>query len=106
LQALSRRHRSLPGGPGRVTRVEFENRRHGTLAYFGAYDVHRAELIGTIAPTTGIEWFSELVAQVMTTKPFASARRVFWVVDNGSSHPGRASVERMTHAWPTAKPFD
>jgi transposase len=102
LQALSRRHPSLPGGPGRVTRVEFEYRRHGTLAYFGAYDVHRAELIGTIAPTTGIVWFSELVTKVMTTEPYASARRVFWVVDNGSSHAGRASIERMTQAWPTA----
>jgi hypothetical protein len=22
----------------------------------------------------------------MTTEPYASARRVFWIVDNGSSH--------------------
>jgi DDE superfamily endonuclease len=38
----------------------------------------------------------------MTTEPYASARRVFWVVDNGSSHAGRASIERMSTAWPTA----
>ena len=31
----------------------------------------------------------------MTTEPYASARRVFWVVDNGSSHDGHASIERM-----------
>jgi transposase len=102
LQALSRCHPPLPGGPGRAARVEFEYRRHGTLAYFGAYDVHRAALIGTIAPTTGIAPFAELVAKVMATEPYASARRVFWVVDNGSSHQGRASVERMRKAWPTA----
>ena len=89
LQALSRCHPALPGGPGRVARVEFEYERHGTLAYFGAYDVHHARLIGTIAPTTGIAPFAELVAKVMTTEPYASARRVFWVVDNGSSHNGR-----------------
>lgn len=102
LQALSRRHPSQGPAPGRVTRVEFEYRRHGTLAYFGAYDVHRAQLIGTIAPTTGIVWFSELVTKVMTTEPYASARRVFWIVDNGSSHAGKTSVERMAQAWPTA----
>jgi transposase len=102
LQALSRCHPSLAGGPRRATRVEFEYQRHGTLAYFGAYDVHHARLIGRVAPTTGISPFSELVAAVMTTEPYASARRVFWVVDNGSSHCGHASVTRMTEAWPTA----
>jgi hypothetical protein len=39
---------------------------------------------------------------VMTTEPYASARRVFWVVDNGSSHNGQRSIERMNAAWPTA----
>ena len=38
----------------------------------------------------------------MTTEPYASARRVFWVVDNGSSHAGQASIDRMSTAWPTA----
>jgi hypothetical protein len=28
--------------------------------------------------------------------------RVFWVVDNGSSHRGLASVERMSRAYPDA----
>jgi len=102
LQALRRRHRGLPPAPGRTRRVEFEYRRGGTLAYFAAYDVHRAHLIGRIAPKTGIEPFAELVAQVMTTEPYASARRVFWVVDNGSSHNGIRSVDRMQNSWPTA----
>ena len=38
----------------------------------------------------------------MTTEPYASARRVYWVVDNGSSHNGARSIERMQTAWPTA----
>jgi transposase len=102
LQALRRRHPGLPAAPGRTRRVEFEYRRGGTLAYFAAYDVHRAQVLGTIAPKTGIEPFAELVKQVMTTEPYRSARRVFWVVDNGSSHHGWRSVERMKQAWPTA----
>src|SRR5450755_2240898 len=89
-------------GRGREARVEFEYTRGGTLAYFGAYDVHQAHLIGHVAPSTGIAPFADLVTRVMTTEPYASARRVFWVVDNGSSHNGRASIRRMHTAWPTA----
>jgi transposase len=102
LQALSRRHRGLPAGPGRTRRVEFEYTRGGTLAYMGAYDVHHARLYGTVAPKTGIVPFMELAERVMTLEPYASAGRVFWVVDNGSSHKGPASIERMAAAFPNA----
>jgi transposase len=102
LQALRRRHPGLPARPGQIRRVEFEYTRGGTLAYFAAYDVHRAQVLGQIAPKTGIEPFTQLVEHVMTTEPYASANRVFWVVDNGSSHNGWRSIERMEQAWPTA----
>jgi hypothetical protein len=100
LQALRRRHPDLPPGPRRVRQVEFEYRRGGTLAYFAAYDVHRAQAIGQIAPKTGIEPFTDLVATVMSIQPYASARRVFWIVDNGSSHNGQRSIDRIRAAWP------
>ena len=103
LQALRRRHPDLPPAPERIRRQEFEYRRGGTLAYLAAYDVHAAQVIGRTAPTTGIEPFGQLVEQVMTTEPYASARRVFWVVDNGSSHNGIRSIDRMHAAWPTAE---
>jgi hypothetical protein len=62
----------------------------------------RDTLMGRCAPTTGITPFADLVTQVMTREPYASARRVCWIVDNGSSHRGHASVDRMAKAWPTA----
>lgn len=31
----------------------------------------------------------------MGAEPYASAERVFWIVDNGSSHRGQASVDRL-----------
>jgi hypothetical protein len=31
----------------------------------------------------------------MATEPYATARRVLWVVDNGSSHRGQALVDRL-----------
>lgn len=103
LQALRRRHPDLPPAPGRVRRQEFEYRREGTLAYLAAYDVHHARVIGRCAPSTGIEPFAQLVEQVMTSEPYASAQRVFWVVDNGSSHNGQRSIDRIQQAWPTAE---
>jgi hypothetical protein len=39
----------------------------------------------------------------MRLEPYASARRVFWVVDNGSSHRGMASVRRLAADWPRAQ---
>jgi hypothetical protein len=38
----------------------------------------------------------------MTGEPYASARRVFWVVDNGSSHRGQASIDRLRAAYHNA----
>ena len=102
LQALARCHPGLVAGPGRVRRVEFEYERGGTLAYMGAYDVHRARLIGSVAPKTGIVPFMELAERVMALEPYASAHRVYWIVDNGSSHNGQRSIDRMSAAWPNA----
>jgi hypothetical protein len=76
-------------------RVEHEYDRGGALQYLAAWDCHRAKLFGRCEPTTGIAPFGRLVEQVMTTEPYASARRVFWVVDNGSSHRGTASIQRL-----------
>ncbi len=102
LQALTRCHPNLGAAPGRIRRVEFEYKRGGTLAYMGAYDVHRACLFGQVAPKTGIVPFMALVDHVMTQEPYANARRVYWIVDNGSSHNGQRSINRMSAAWPNA----
>ncbi len=99
VQALRRIHPGLPTAAGRPARVEFEYRRGGTLAYLAAYDVHQARVFGRCEPTTGIAPFTNLVEQVMTVEPYASARRVFWIVDNGSSHAGDRSVQRMRAAF-------
>ncbi len=102
LQALGRRHHTVPVGPGRPALVEFEYQRGGTLAYLAAWDVHHANLFDRVEETTGIDPFGRLVKQVMSTEPYASARRVFWIVDNGSSHAGKTSIARMSAAWPNA----
>jgi hypothetical protein len=103
IQARVRTHESLGPAPGRTMRIEHEYERGGALQYLAAWDVHRAKVFGRCEPKTGIEPFGRLVEQVMTTEPYASARRVFWVVDNGSSHRGNAACERMTKRWPNAQ---
>jgi hypothetical protein len=99
IQARCRCHPTLPPARARTMRVEHEYVRGGALAYLAAWDVHRAKVFGRCEVTTGIEPFGHLVEQVMTTEPYASARRVFWVVDNGSSHRGQASIERLEGQW-------
>ena len=103
IQARCRCHPTLPPGKARAMRVEHDYRRGGALAYLAAWDVHRGQVIGRCEDTTGIAPFSRLVEQVMTAEPYASARRVFWIVDNGSSHRGAASVKRMASTWPNAQ---
>jgi DDE superfamily endonuclease len=39
----------------------------------------------------------------MTGEPYASARRVFWVVDNGSSHRGPTTEARLRERWPAIR---
>lgn len=95
IQARARIHDTLPGARGRPIRVEHEYERGGALAYLGAWDVHRGALMGRCETTTGIVPFGRLVEQVMTQEPYASARRVFWIVDNGSSHAGKTSIKRL-----------
>ena len=103
IQARCRCHPTLPPGQARTMRVEHEYQRGGALAYLAAWDVHQARLFGRCEASTGIEPFGRLVAQVMTCEPYASARRVFWVVDNGSSHRGQASIQRLEGEWPNLR---
>jgi transposase len=102
IQARCRCHPSLPPGKARMMRVNHEYERGGALAYLAAYDVHQARVFGHCAPSTGIVPFMALVEQVMTVEPYASAKRVFWVVDNGSSHRGQAAIGRLARRFPNA----
>ena len=102
IQARCRCHPTLPPGKARAMRVEHDYDRGGALAYLAAWDVHRGQVMGRCEHTTGIAPFARLAEQVMTAEPYASARRVFWIVDNGSSHRGAVSVTRMAAAWPNA----
>jgi hypothetical protein len=99
IQARVRLHPTLPTQPKAAMRVEFEYERGGALAYLAAWDVRRAKVFGRCEQTTGIEPFGRLVQQVMQQEPYCQAQRVFWIVDNGSSHRGAAAVRRLQGAY-------
>lgn len=102
IQARCRCHPTLAPGKRRVMRVEHEYHRGGALTYLAAYDVHQAVLHGRCAPSSGIAPFMALVEQVMSQEPYKSAKRVFWIVDNGSSHRGTKAANRLSRRFPNA----
>jgi hypothetical protein len=95
IQARRRRHSTYPAQPGVPMKVEHEYIRCGAWAYIAALDVHRAKLFGRCERRSGIASFDRLVDDVMCQPPYATAKHVFWIVDNGSSHRGPRSIERL-----------
>jgi DDE superfamily endonuclease len=103
IQARSRIHPSVPPAAGHGQLVEHTYERRGALTYLGAWDMRRAKLFGRSEPRGGIEPFDRLVWQVMTKEPYASSPRVFWIVDNGSSHRGQKAIDRLEGRWPNLR---
>jgi len=87
---------------GYYGRVEHEYERMGALAYMAALDVRMAKIFGLCRDSTGIDSFRDLVDLVMRQEPYRSARQVFWVTDNGSSHRGQTSIDRLKSWYPNA----
>jgi hypothetical protein len=96
----ARRRQLVAPGPGQPGRVENDYTRCGALQYLCAWDVRRGIPWGRCEPKTGIAPFARLVNQVMAMEPYRSAPRVFWIVDNGSSHRGRKSARRLRERYP------
>jgi hypothetical protein len=100
IQARHRLHKTLAASPGSSMKVEHQYERCGSWALIAAMDVHRAKFFSRCERKSGIAPFDRLVDQVMTQSPYNEARRVFWIVDNGSSHRGHKSVLRMKNKYP------
>ena len=81
IQALERTHPTLPMGPGRPERREFEYERHGTQTLTANWDVAQG---GIVAPTIGATRtepdFVAHIRQTVATDP--EAVRWHFVADN------------------------
>ena len=100
IQARRRLHGTLPTRPGTTMRLEHEYKRCGAWAYLAGLDVHRMKLFGRCEERSGIAPFGRLVDSVMGQPPYREARRVFWIVDNGSAHRGARCIERFSKSHP------
>jgi hypothetical protein len=102
IQARARKHPTLPAAAGikRGQRAEHEYERKSALCYLAAWDIKHARLFDRCAPKDGIVAFDQLVDQFMSVEPYSNAQRVFVIVDNGSAHRGRRSIDRLHGAWP------
>ena len=100
IQARHRIAETLPARAGEGQKVEPEYERKGALCYLAAWDARRAKVFDRCAPKDGIEPFDALVEQFMSQHPYSRAQRVFLVIDNGSAHRGKRSIDRLQGAWP------
>jgi hypothetical protein len=95
IQARRRLHPPRMGKDGRGMRVEHEYERRGAWTYLAGLDVLQAQVMGRVELKNGIVPFDRLVDQIMGVEPYASARRVFWLVDQGSSHRPTTFPDRL-----------
>lgn len=100
LQILQRIAPSLPPQSGQLMRVEHEYRRRGTACYLAGLDVRTGQVTGRVEARNGKASFMALVDQLMAQKPYRSARRVFFVVDNGGAHHPATFAERIRSVHP------
>jgi len=101
IQARRRKSPSLPPAPNRPIRTEHEYWRTGAWVYLAAWDVHRAKVFGRCEEKNGIAPVDRLIGDVMSQEPYRSASRVFWIMDNCSSHRGQKAAQRLRSKWPT-----
>ena len=97
IQARRRKHATLAAAAcvERGQRVEHEYERKGALCYLAGWDARRARLLDRCAAKDGIVPFDALVDQFMSQHPHKQAQRVFVIVDNGSAHRGKKSIDRL-----------
>jgi len=101
IQARRRSHPARAFNARQLALFEHEYQRAGALQYLAALDVHRVKIVGRCEPKTGKAAFGRLVDAVMQQPPYASAERVFGIVDNGSSHCGQKAATELNEKYPS-----
>jgi len=84
MQALERKHPTLPSRPGMDERIEFEYIRHGTLCLMANWDVTRGRIReATIGPT---RMEADFVAHIETTVDTDPDAGWIFIVDQLNTH--------------------
>ena len=91
VNALMTKCRPSQSGAGGLNR----DTRGRSVAVPGSMGRTSRDSSGALRGEDRIEPFGRLVDQVLEQEPYRDAERLFYVVDNGSSHRGQTSVERI-----------
>ena len=91
VQALERKHPTLPMAPGRVERQEFEYTRHGTRSFIINFDVTVGQVItASSGPTRTEEDFLDHIKRTVEADPLTT--KWHFVVDNLNIHQSESLV--------------
>ena len=91
IQALERKHPTIPMGPGRMERREFAYIRHGTLTLIANFDVAQGHVVASsLGPTRTEEDFVNHIARTVASDP--AATRWHFVMDNWNIHQSAGLV--------------
>ena len=91
VQALERKHPTLPLLPGKVERREFEYIRHGTLAFMFNFDIVTGRLVACLAsPTRTEQDFLQHIQNRVTAEP--QTTQWHFVSDNLNIHVSESLV--------------
>ncbi len=90
IQALERKHPTLPMTPGRIERREYEYLRHGTLALIANFEVALGRILApSLGPTRTEEDFATHIAQTLANDPGGTW---IFIVDQLNIHKSEALV--------------
>ena len=91
IQALERKPPTLPMGPGRVERREFEYERHGTFSLIANFDVATGHIVSpSIGPTRHEADFVAHITRTVASDPDATRWHV--VLNNLNPHQSESLV--------------
>jgi hypothetical protein len=91
VQALERKHPSLPLAPGKVERREFEYIRHGTQSLIINFDVATGQVDApSCGPTRTEEDFADHIRRTVAADP--AVKKWHFVTDNLNTHQSEALV--------------
>jgi hypothetical protein len=84
IQALERKHPTILGQAGSITKIEHEYTRHGTRCLTAGFEVATGQVLGMLTANRPAEVFAEFVRRVCDR--YAQAPRLHLVLDNLSTH--------------------
>ena len=84
IQALQRKHPTIPGKAGSIALIEHEYIRHGTCCLTAGFEVATGGVMGMLTPNRPAEVFAEFMEWVC--QYYCDARTIHIVLDNLNTH--------------------